>query len=128
MTKKRDSDPACSGTNRDWTGGVLALAGTVVFFLGHGVAFFVHVILPATLALVGSSSELEQFRLSPEVEIGLQGIALLVLLGAWVSYLRHRTGREWTLRRRGIGVFLALISLVVVYQLVRNLISLPEGI
>lgn len=126
-TDKEQSE-GCFRNTSDWTEGGLTLLGTAVFFVGHAIAFFFHVVLPAGLAVLGISGLSMGFEISPEVDVLLQSTAFLLLLGAWFHYLRKFRTAGITACRLGLGALLSAISMFVIYRWLRTINLLMEGV
>ena len=96
--------------------GQFTLLGTIIFFLGHAVAFFFHMLWPAAVAVLGVSGGAWGFSMTVEYNVMLQSLSLIFLLGAWFVFLRKANDHDYTTRRIGLGTVLSLISLFVFYH------------
>jgi hypothetical protein len=106
----------------------LTYLGAGAFVLGHVVAFFFHVLWPAVVALLGVTSDSWGLSLSAHLNFGIQTLALLFLLGAWIPYFRKFQRLGFDLKQVGFGLVLTGISLFVFYQWIRTMMVYMTGL
>lgn len=101
----------------------LTILGTVTFILGHAVAFFSHVLWPALVAMLGVSGQSIGLSIPPVVNVAVQSVALLFLVGAWFMYLQKIRLSGYSTRRLIVGFILTPISIFVVYQWTKTILG-----